>query len=39
MTKQNKITNAFNKAVNTKVINNLDIKNLRKLDKILSKIK
>lgn len=39
MTKQNKITNAFNKAINTKVINKLDIKTLRKLDKILSKIK
>lgn len=39
MTKQNKITNAFNKAINTKAINKLDIKTLRKLDKILSKIK
>jgi len=39
MEKQNKITNAFNKAINTKVINTLDIKTLRKLEKILSKIK
>ena len=39
MTKENKITDAFNKAINTKVINSLDIKTLRKLEKILSKIK
>ena len=29
----------WNKAINTKVINKLDIKTLRKLEKILSKIK
>lgn len=39
MEKQNKINDAFNRAINTKVINNLDIKTLRKLNKILSKIK
>ena len=39
MNKENKIKDAFNKAINTKVINSLDIKTLRKLEKILSKIK
>jgi len=39
MNKENKITDAFNKAINKDVLNKLDLKTLRKLDKILSKIK
>jgi hypothetical protein len=39
MNKENKINEAFNKAINKDVINKLDLKTLRKLDKILSKIK
>ena len=39
MTKQNQIKKAFDKAINKDAINKLDLKTLRKLDKILSKIK
>jgi len=38
MTKQNQIKKAFDKAINKDAINQLDLKTLRKLDKILSKI-
>ena len=38
MTKQNQIKKAFDKAINKEAINKLDLKTLRKLDKILSKI-
>ena len=37
--KENQIKKAFNKAINKEGINKLDLKTLRKLDKILSKIK
>jgi len=37
-TKENQIKKAFNKAINQDAINKLDLKTLRKLDKILSKI-
>ena len=39
MNKENKINEAFNKAINKDAINKLDLKTLKKLDKILSKIK
>ena len=38
MTKQNEIKKAFDKAINKDKIKNLDLKTLRKLDQILSKI-
>jgi len=38
MSKQNKINEAFNKAINKDKLKNLDLKTLRKLDQILSKI-
>ena len=38
MTKQNQIKKAFDEAINKDAINKLDLKTLRKLDKILSKI-
>jgi len=37
--KENQIKKAFQKAINQDAINNLDLKTLRKLNKILSKIK
>ena len=37
-TKENQIKKAFNKAINQDAINKLDLKTLRKIDKILSKI-
>jgi len=37
--KENQIKKAFEKAINQDAINNLDLKTLRKLNKILSKIK
>jgi len=37
--KENQIKEAFEKAINQDAINNLDLKTLRKLNKILSKIK
>ena len=36
--KENQIKKAFDKAINKDAINKLDLKTLRKLDKILSKI-
>ena len=39
MNKENKVNEAFNKAINKDAISKLDLKTLRKLDKILSKIK
>ena len=39
MNKENKVNEAFNKAINKDAISTLDLKTLRKLDKILSKIK
>tara|TARA_B100000161_G_C33544117_1_gene412154 strand:+ start:1361 stop:1483 length:123 start_codon:yes stop_codon:yes gene_type:complete len=38
MTKQNEIKKAFDKAINKDKLKNLDLKTLRKLDQILSKI-
>jgi len=38
MTKQNEIKKAFDKAINKDNLKNLDLKTLRKLDQILSKI-
>ena len=37
--KSNQVKKAFVKAINQDAINKLDLKTLRKLDKILSKIK
>tara|TARA_B100000123_G_scaffold224900_1_gene173595 strand:- start:274 stop:399 length:126 start_codon:yes stop_codon:yes gene_type:complete len=37
--KSNQVKKAFDKAINQDAINKLDLKTLRKLDKILSKIK
>jgi hypothetical protein len=37
--KNNQVKKAFDKAINQDAINKLDLKTLRKLDKILSKIK
>ena len=36
--KENQIKKAFDKAINKDAINKLDLKTLRKIDKILSKI-
>lgn len=38
MNKQNEIKKAFDKAINRDKLKNLDLKTLRKLDQILSKI-
>lgn len=38
MNKQNEIKKAFDKAINKNKLKNLDLKTLRKLDQILSKI-